>query len=69
MYFARTTDKRGRERQHAVAETRETAARLVFKADPKATRCSTSRAHRQVDGQLWNTGSAIIWHRREEIIA
>ncbi len=67
MFFARTTDRRGRERNHAVAETRDLAARLVFEADPKATSCSTSKAHRQSDGRLWNTGSAMIWHRRHEI--
>ena len=66
MFFANTTDKLGRKRQHAIAETREDAARLVFKADPKATHCSTSKAHRQSDGRLWDTGSAMIWHRRQE---
>ncbi len=67
MYFATTTDRRGRKRQHAVAETRATAARLVFEADPKASHCSTSKAHRQSDGQLWDTGSAMIWYRRGEV--
>ena len=67
MYFATTTDRRGRKRQHAVATTREAAARLVFKADPKASHCSTSKAHRQSDGRLWDTGPAMIWHRRGEV--
>ena len=66
-YAATTTDKRGREREHAYAESRELAAKLVFHADPKATSCSTSKAHRQADGRLWKTGSAMIWHRRDEI--
>ncbi len=67
MFFANTTDKRGRKRQHALAKTREAAARLVFTADLKAITCSTSKAHRQSDGRMWDTGSAMIWHRRSEI--
>ena len=63
-FFATTTDKRGLERQKAHAETREAAARLVFQADPQAKTCSTSRAHLQSDGYLWDTGSAMIWHDR-----
>ena len=67
MYFARTSDKRGRKRQHTMAETRETAAKLVFAADPKAKTCSTSRAHRQSDGRMFDTGSGMQWHRRDEM--
>ncbi len=67
MYFATTTDRRGRRRQQALAETRRMAAYHVFNADPKANTCSTAKAHRQSDGTFWNTGSAMIWHRREEI--
>lgn len=63
-FFATTTDRRGRMRQRVHAATREAAARLVFQADPQAKTCSTSRAHRQSDGNLWNTGSGMIWHRR-----
>lgn len=67
MYFARTSDRKGRKRQHAFAETREAAARLVFKTDPKAMKCSTSQAHKQPDGRMFDTGSGMIWHSRSEI--
>lgn len=66
MYFARTSDSKGRKRKHAVAITRELAASLVFEADQKAKICSTSRAHRQPDGTLFDTGSAMIWHNRND---
>ncbi|KKL90669.1 hypothetical protein LCGC14_1902360 [marine sediment metagenome] len=65
MYFATTTDRRGHKRQEAIAETREAAARLVFELDPNAKRCSTARGHIQPDGCLFNTGSGMIWHRRD----
>ena len=65
MFFATTSDRRGRQRQRAVAETREAAAHRVFDLDPKAMMCCTAKAHRQPDGLLFNTGSGMIWHRRE----
>ncbi len=67
MYFARTSDKRGRVRQHNWAETREDAAKLVFAADPKAKTCSTALAHRQPDGRMFDTGSGMQWHNRADI--
>lgn len=69
MFFATTRDRQGRKRQHDVGETREIAARLVFKRDPKAQTCSTSRAHRQPDGLLFDTGNAMIWHNRRDFDA
>ena len=67
MYFANTTDKRGRKRQHAIAETRDAAIAIVFKLDPKAQTCSTSRGHIQSDGRLFDTGSAMLWHQRRDL--
>lgn len=67
MFSARTSDKSGRKRHQVFADSRKKAAELVLDADPKAELCSTSRAHLQSDGQYWNTGSAMIWHRRQGI--
>ena len=68
MYYASTTDKRGRKRQTAMGITRQHAAAKVFNLDPKAKTCSTARAHQQHDGEWWNTGSSMVWHNRDEII-
>ena len=67
MFFARTSTKSGHKRHEALGETRIRAAREVFKLDPKAKSCSTARAHKQPDGQWFNTGSATLWHERIEI--
>ena len=67
MFSARTSDKSGRTRHQVFADSREKAAELVFNADPQAKLCSTAKAHLQSDGQYWNTGSAMIWHRRQGI--
>ncbi len=66
MYFARTSNKRGKKRHEAMAETRIAAALRVFKLDPKVEICSTSHAHQQSDGSWHNTGSSLIWHNRRE---
>ena len=68
MYFANTTNKRGKKRHHAIGMTRQHAAAKVFNLDPKANSCSTSRAHEQPDGLLWDTGADMQWHNRNEII-
>ena len=64
MFFAETRDRVGRKRHSVMAETRCEAVEKVFDLDPNANSCSTAKAHLQPDGQWFNTGSGLIWHRR-----
>lgn len=69
LYFASTSDKRGRKRQHAFGQTRNAAARAVFDLDTKAQACTTEIAHINDSGRVVTSGNGMQWINRRDLPA
>jgi hypothetical protein len=70
MFMARVSDKAGRcLLEGEPRETREEAARFVFRARETAKSCSTAKAVRDPGTGNWRTwGMNMQWHKRRDIL-
>lgn len=49
-------------------ETREEAARFVFRSRETAKECSTAHAYREPSGNWRSAGGDVRWHKRRDIL-
>jgi hypothetical protein len=49
-------------------DTREAAARFVFRARESAPQCSTQHAYRDPSGNWRTVGGDVRWHKRRDIL-